>query len=397
MNGTACRNEYKRVKNEECTLSILILCTTNYISGTDRVVQNLAHGLAARGVGVKTVIPWESDMKAMIEQTLEWHRQADVVVTAAPEFSRRNQGWRNVKVLSKFIRGNHTGDIVNIHYAQNTSVSLTDILAIRLAGKKPVVMVHHPTAWEEMAPRKYHTVKAALRLSEAVIGTTGCMGALLKQAGVPERKIATIPLGVTPPKTPISQAEARKRLGLPRDAFVICSLSRLMAEKGIYELLEAFSHLPESSIPTYLVIGGEGPERAAMEKKAGNHLGDRIRFLGRVENISEVYACGDVFALPSHWEGFGLVYVEAAFHGLPSIGTNAGGTPYVIENEETGILVPPHDINLLTLALARLRDQKSFRVRLGSAALARACTDFTEEKMVQRFHELFQQVSRKTV
>ena len=358
-------------------------------------MQSLAHGLAAQGMDVTTIIPWEEDKKEVIAETLEWHRQAEVAVTAAPEFSRHHQGWHNVKTLAKFVKTFRDVKIVNIHYTQNTSVSLTDILAIRLAGKKVVIMVHHPTEWSEIGPKQFQIIKAALRLSKAVVGTTGCMAALLRQAGVPEQKIVTIPLGVIPPKTVCSKTEARRKLNIPVEAFVVCCLSRLMAEKGIYELLEAFIQLPCTETPVYLVIAGDGPDRKDMEEKAGALLGNRIRFLGKVEDISDVYASGDIFALPSYWEGFGLVYVEAAFHGLPCIGTNVGGTPFVIEDGVTGLLVPPRDAAALTAALKCLRNQSAVRHRMGNAAQVRAQAEFTEEKMARRFQALFQSLGVK--
>jgi teichuronic acid biosynthesis glycosyltransferase TuaC len=382
-------------KKNQYAAKVLLLCTSNDIGGTERVVQSLARGLSACGIAVETIIPAETGKEKQITGTIEWHRQEDVEVVAAPEFSRKNKGWHNICTLTKFLRARKDVQIVNIHYTQNISVSLTDIIAIRLAGKKAVVMVHHPIVWNKMAPRQYRIVKAALSLSAAVVGTTGCMAALLNEAGVAPERIVTIPLGVAPPKVTPSKVEARKQIDIPIEAFVVCSLSRLVEEKGIFELMEAFSRLPPSAIPSYLIIAGEGPDRKAMEQRAAKMPNTTIRFLGRVENVSEVYAAADVFALPSYWEGFGLVYIEAAFHGLPSIGTNVGGIPYVISDEKTGLLVSPQDIEQLRVALQRLREQEGLRLSLGQAAQKRANTEFTEEEMTQRFHTLFQSISNK--
>ena len=99
-------------------------------------------------------------------------------------------------------------------------------------------------------------------------------------------------------------------------------------------------------------------------------------------------AAADVFALPSRREGFGLVYVEAALHGVPSVGCAVGGVTDVIAHGETGLLVPPEDADALAGTLRRLADDPRWRRRLGAAAGPEAA-EFTEPVMADRYTAVF--------
>jgi glycosyltransferase involved in cell wall biosynthesis len=108
-----------------------------------------------------------------------------------------------------------------------------------------------------------------------------------------------------------------------------------------------------------------------------------------VPDTADLYAASDLFALPSYLEGFGLVYVEAAFHGVPSIGADMGGTREAILDGETGLLVPPGDRAALAGAIQRLRDDAVLRRRFGAAARARARARFAPARMADEYAAVF--------
>jgi glycosyltransferase involved in cell wall biosynthesis len=283
--------------------------------------------------------------------------------------------------LRRFIR--ETGAaVVNIHYGVN-HVSLKDVLAVRLAGKRCVVSVHHAVPWADERSRK--NTRLAANLSHAVIVTTDVMRDQLLEAGVAEKRIRVIPNGVPIPQRPVDKAEARVRLSIEPDAFVVASLSRLVPEKGIGDLVQAASELRGASGKLCLVIAGEGPSRQELETQAMNCLGVKARFLGRIDNPDILYAATDVFSLPSYEEGFGLVFVEAAFHGTPSVTTRVGGVPAVVVDGETGLLVQPGDVDSLRRCLQSLFDEPELRERLGAAARKRAYAEFTVGTMISRY------------
>jgi glycosyltransferase involved in cell wall biosynthesis len=207
--------------------------------------------------------------------------------------------------------------------------------------------------------------------------------------GIPARKLALNFCGVEVPAALPERHTARRDLGVPEDAFVISGAARLDRRKGFHELIEAVAALPDEGPPVQLLIGGDGPERSALTTQVQGALGDLGRLTGRLPTLHTLYAASDLFVLPSRFEGFGLVYVEAALHGVPSIGYRAGGVPDAILDGETGLLVEPGDLRALSAAIQELRLDADHRRRLGSAARERARHELTAAQMADRYRRLF--------
>ncbi len=295
---------------------------------------------------------------------------------------------RDLLALRRLVRESRPR-VVNLHYGSNF-ISYRDIVAVRLAGvQRCVVTVHQPEPWAKTGERKRMLTRIAAQLCNAIIVPSHAMKDILLEAGIPSQKIHVVLNGVRVPDTFPARSEARMRLGLPHDAFVVGTLARLEPHKGIRDLIEGAARVPDPSGQLRVVVAGEGSERPVLQQLATSRLGERALFLGRVRDTADLYAASDVFALPSYLEGFGLVYIEAAFHGVPSIGTNVGGIPDAIVDGETGFLVPPHDPDALSTAISRMRDEPGLRLRLGGAARARAYTDFTETHMADGYEQVF--------
>jgi len=182
----------------------------------------------------------------------------------------------------------------------------------------------------------------------------------------------------------VTRQEARATLGLPPHAFVVGAMSRLASSKGVAVLIEAASLVPEPGQDLVVIVGGSGPERDSLERLA-KALGAPVRFFGHVSDTTSFLAAMDVFVLPSSLEGFGLTIVEAAFAGVPTIGTNIDGIRDTIQDGVTGVLVPVDDAAALAAAIRQLRGDSGRRDRLGANALARARDEFTLSKMIDRY------------
>ncbi|MER3420251.1 MAG: hypothetical protein C4290_06890 [Chloroflexota bacterium] len=364
---------------------VLFLVTTDPVGGVGRVVLTLARGLRERGWRTQTVFPRGS----VNEEALAWGRAQGVNIegSAAVPHILAPHRWREVPRLSRFIRTSGA-EVANLHYGGG-HISLKDVLAVRLGGARCIVSVHHPVPWQLAGERKRRMTRLAAMLCHAVIANSRATAEVLRQAGIPEHKIRLNPCGVPQPHHRPSRAEARQRLGLPPSAFVVSTLALLVREKGIGDLIEAVAAIPDPKGDIRLVVAGDGPERPALEQRAAAHPAGRVLFLGRVPDTADVYAAADIFALPSALEGFGLVYIEAALHGIPSIGAAVGAVPETICDGETGLLVPVGDRTALTAAIARLRDDVALRQELGTAARARALALFTEDVMTEGYLTTF--------
>jgi len=367
---------------------VLFLTTSSGLGGMSRIVFSLVRQFAARGWAVRNVFPDDTRSPAL----LEWAREQAVPAESSPAVRDivGAHSFADMRALRQLIV-DCKPDVINLHYGENY-ISLKDLIAVRLAGRhRCVVTVYHPTPWSDMNPRKRTMTRLAAYLAHTIVAISNATRDVLREAGVPARKIQVIPCGLRVPDTLPPRLEARARLGLSPDAFVISSVGRLVSHKGFADLIEATARMSDPQRQLKLVIAGDGPERDALRGLAAERLGERAVLLGHIaeEAIADVYAAGDVFALPSYVEGFGLVYVEAAFYGTPSIGAKVGGVPDVIAAGETGLLVTPGDIDALATAIERLRNNVALRQSLGAAARARANAEFTEERMAERYATIF--------
>jgi glycosyltransferase involved in cell wall biosynthesis len=170
-----------------------------------------------------------------------------------------------------------------------------------------------------------------------------------------------------------SRAEARTRLGLPDDAYVVIGIGRLVPIKGFDLLVEALGELVTQVPEAHVVLIGDGVERGALEARAAA-LGvtDRLHILGTVTDVVGLLPAADVLAAPSRNEGMGRVLVEAMALGLPVVGTRVGGIGDVILDGECGLLVPPEDPAALAAALIDLGQDLGRRAKLGEGARPRA-------------------------
>lgn len=363
---------------------VLFLVTTDAVGGVARVVLTLARGLSARGWHTRTMFP----QLAFTEEARAWCQAQGVPVeahAAVPHILAPHR-WRDLPRLTRLVRASGA-EVVNLHYGGG-HIAFKDVLAVRLAGvRRCIASVHHPVPWHEAGEHKRRMTRTAAVLCHAVVANSRATADVLRQAGVPEEKIHLVPCGVPQPTSRPGRTEARRRLGLPSSAFVVATLALLVPHKGIADLIEAVATLPDPAIR--LVVAGEGPERPALEQLADSRLAGRAHFVGRVADTADVYAAADVFALSSYLEGFGLVYIEAALHGVPSIGAAVGAVPETIRDGETGLLVPPGDRAALAGAIGRLRDDAELRHRLGAAARARALALFSEDVMVDGYLRAF--------
>jgi glycosyltransferase involved in cell wall biosynthesis len=137
-------------------------------------------------------------------------------------------------------------------------------------------------------------------------------------------------------------------------------------------------------------VVGDGPLRQALEEKArALRLNGTVRFLGAVPNASSLLPHFDIFVLSSLWEGMSNSLLEAMAAGKPVVATDAGGSPEVVIDGKTGILVPPNDPEALADAMLRLLADRELARSLGEAGRVRVQSEFTLETMVARLEELY--------
>lgn len=160
---------------------------------------------------------------------------------------------------------------------------------------------------------------------------------------------------------------------------ILVSTSRLVATKGIGELIEAMRLVNNKNV--VLKICGGGPEAAhfkTLVKGVKN-----IEFLGHIDNVVKVLRNSDVLVHPSYHEGFGLSLVEAEMCGLPIIACNVGSIPEIVKNGVTGILVPPKSAKDLAKAINHLSNNPKLRTDMGKAGRQFFLDNFQLDRIVR--------------
>jgi glycosyltransferase involved in cell wall biosynthesis len=205
--------------------------------------------------------------------------------------------------------------------------------------------------------------------------------------GVHPKHITIIPNGVELQK--INQTTCKnlsQELNLGKDKSLVLSVGRLNQEKGHALLLEAVPEVLTNNPQTIFALAGDGDERKTLEElttKLG--IDQHIRFLGRRTDALELMAIADIFVLPSITEGMPNALLEAMGMGTAVVSFDVGGVGNVIQDGETGLLVPANNIPALAQAIIRLLKGETERSHLASAGQAHIHQNYTLERMCVQY------------
>jgi len=212
----------------------------------------------------------------------------------------------------------------------------------------------------------------------------------------------SLPTVVVPPGVdtdrfrPLDEAErasVRRELGLPVDAPLVVSVSRLVPRKGMDTLIRSAARLGRTEPDLVVAIAGSGRDRRRLEGLVAS-TGAPVRFLGRVpeELLPGLYGAGDVFAMlcRSRWggleqEGFGIVFLEAAAAGVPQVAGESGGAAEAVAHERTGLVMGrPNAVEQVARTLSDLLGDRERRAEMGREARRRAEAEFSYDVLARR-------------
>ena len=206
---------------------------------------------------------------------------------------------------------------------------------------------------------------------------------LIWRLGTPAAKVCTIPPGVDLDLfRPHDRAACRTEIGLGSEERVVLFVGRIDPIKGIETLVEAAAILCADPrldpLPTFVLVGGDldaagapvGPLAAVAAEVEALGLGPRFRFVGSQpqRHLPRFFSAADVVAVPSRYESFGLVAVEALAAGTPVVASRAGGLKFTIDEDVSGLLVEPQSGPALAAGLAALLADDDLRARMAAAA-----------------------------
>lgn len=264
---------------------------------------------------------------------------------------------------------------------------------------KPVVIYAHGeelTSWGKGG--KYRAMCVALRRADRVIANSEHTQATLLRMGVAPTRISVIYPGVDVSRfrPGLDGASLRAGLNIAPDDKLVFSVGRLSRRKGFDQVIRAVARLRAKNLPVRYVIGGIGEDAEYLDALIAEHKLQRVvHRLGAVsvEDLPRWMNACDVFAMPNRdlngdSEGFGMVFIEAAACGKPSLAGRAGGTGSAVLDGDTGIRVDGAELENVVAALNMLVRDDALRQKLGAAALERISTEFTWERVAAKTQAL---------
>lgn len=172
----------------------------------------------------------------------------------------------------------------------------------------------------------------------------------------------------------------KKMFNIPADDLIITFIGRVTKDKGVRELICSFESIIKTNDNiSLLIVGPKEKDEIDYFSEISSRMKSKIYYHEFTSRPEDFLAISNIFCLPSYREGFGTVIIEAAALGVPSVATNIYGISDAIVDGETGLLVPPMNSKLLTIALLKLIGDKSLRKKMGVAAKNRVISSFNSE------------------
>lgn len=293
---------------------------------------------------------------------------------------------RTVLRLAKLFRS--TG--VDIVHTRNAESSFYGTPAARLAGVPAVIHSEHGRELPE-SRRRAAVQRLLLRRVDAAFAVSEQLRTdLVRDLRLDESRFDVIHNGVdirafAPAGSCLDE---RGSAGPLR----IGTVGRLVPVKNYALLVRVFSRLPHEP-RCQLVLVGDGPERASLERLAADlGVADRLEFLGHRDDVPTILRSLDVFVLPSLNEGMSNTLLEAMAAGLPVLASDVGGNGEIIEPDKSGLLFPSQDIDSAVAQLRRLTESPTLRRTLGREGAERVRAEFSIEAMLRRYEHLYRKV-----
>lgn len=258
------------------------------------------------------------------------------------------------------------------------------VAAISLGAAAPLVVVqlvndlYSRPPWARVAGRVL-----AGRVAGYVAVSPGVRRSTARAYGGRARNITVIPPGIDLGRFDRGRADPEVTIRLRQGASrVVGTVGRLVAQKAPDVLLDAAPRLLAEDPGTRILIVGDGPLRPSLERRARRlGIAQAVTFAGHQADVVPAYAAMDVFVLPSRYEGFGIVLLEAMALGVPVVGTRVVGIEDAVLDGVTGLLVPPGDPEALASAVRRLLADCDLRQRLRAEAFRQVARDHRRERM----------------
>ena len=327
-------------------------------------------------------------------------------VALEPELIARGLSVRTVALVPG------EGPTLDVDHLGGTRLGPATLLGLRRAAGKAAVVVAHgsstlpataigligsgipfvyrnigdPAYWATSHRRRAQTAACLARAAKVVALTSQTAERITLTYDVAAERIIAIPRGIDPdefrPRTEQTYRVSRSELGFDDSDRVAVCVGALSPEKNVAGAVEALAELPAR---WQLVIAGDGPDRATVERAAAAVGADRVRLLGSTDDPAALMSAADLLVLPSHTEGLPGVVIEAAMVGVPAVVTDVGFVREIVDDGASGMIVPAADSSALAAAVLEAEPKLE---AMGRAAQARAGATFALPRVADAWYDL---------
>lgn len=296
-------------------------------------------------------------------------------------------------------------DVIQAHFFfSGLYVALTRIFASAPARVVLLLNLDYESYPADTAWRRFRRAADTLAISRGMDARVAISGAVADHYA---RHLRPGPIRVIPIATDIragadvvvDRAALRHSYGIGGDDSLLLLPGRFVHEKGHRFLVDAVRSLEDRGLRPRALMVGDGPLRDAVRAQAQEAgVADRVMLVRSIPHadLMALFRAADIVVVPSTHEGLGLVVLEALLAGTAVVAAAAGGIPEVIEDDVTGLLVPPADAQALADAIERLVADPDARTRLAAAGRARVRSVHDADRLAADWEQLYRVVSERS-
>ena len=392
------RTQSDRIRSEghrQKPQKVLFLIDHLHMGGAERMLAAVAPRVASRGMSVRVCVLDRDPNPVM----------ADVLTAAGVPVDRVPFGrivdplrWRQ---LHKYL-GAQRPDVVH------TQLEIANVAGLTLSKRLglPTVSTLHTIEPRQALGRSELRRRLERRVLARCADQVVCVSQALldfcrEEHGMSARQLRLlyngIDIGTFRPLPEEARNRVRRSLGVAPDAPMFITVAVLRQPKGIEFMIRAFASLCRRDPDARYLVVGSGDDRERLEALAGDlGVSSQVIFAGMRDDIPELVAASDIFVLPTLTEALPTVLAEAAAIGKPIVASAVGGVPEMIEDGETGLLVPPANCEALAAACGRLLANPALRQRMGQAARGLAMDRFDLELHADRLCGLYNRLAAQS-
>jgi glycosyltransferase involved in cell wall biosynthesis len=288
--------------------------------------------------------------------------------------------------------------IAIVHMTEKPRDAVYGTLVAMIGGARRVIHVHvKAETWIR------RSVRLAMRRAHALIGVSAFVADTIVDLGYDRARVHAVLNGLELDEwsDEVDGTPVRAEFGIPRDAPLIVSASRLFRWKGQHELLQALPQVKREFPGVRVLIVGENDPRASVADDYRGELASLVEqldlhhnvvFTGFRRDVRAIMAASDVYCMPSFEEPFGMVFTEAMALCRPVVALDNGGTREVVAHGSSGLLSPPGDIEALAGNLTRLLGDRALRQEMGANGRRRVVDHLNAKRMTRDVEVVYDRV-----